>query len=158
MPARISRAPVAIVRRGTTFRSDCTYGARLIWRLGRLNSQSRWRIRSLDPSYPASRISMLLEDSGASLMVTQQCLAAKILRPWTSVVSRPEGLNGARCPCVPTNTKSTIWRIILHQDPPVGLAPRQSAEPGFLASGKLNITPTTSHIVCRPGFDASVWS
>ena len=51
----------------------------------------------LDPSYPVNRVSMLLEDSGASLVVTQQCLAARIPGGrWRSVVLDHDGLDSAR--------------------------------------------------------------
>src|SRR5712671_4391224 len=33
---------------------------------------------ALDPTYPANRISMLLEDSGASLVVTESCIASSL--------------------------------------------------------------------------------
>src|ERR1700736_1870436 len=48
----------------------------------------------LDPSYPARRLSMLLEDSGTPLVVTQPCVAGKIpAGKWETVVLDPDGLD-----------------------------------------------------------------
>jgi amino acid adenylation domain-containing protein len=121
----------------------------------------------LDPSYPANRISMLLEDSGASLVVTQQCLAAKIPGGrWTSVVLDQEGLNSARYSRVPsqTNTKSNDLAYIIFTSGSTGRPKGVMVSHANLVNliswhrGAFNITPADrATLYASPGFDASVW-
>src|SRR3981081_1393247 len=48
----------------------------------------------LDPAYPARRLSMLLEDSGTPLVVTQPCVAGKLpAGKWKTVVLDRDGVD-----------------------------------------------------------------
>ena len=70
----------------------------------------------IDPSYPPNRVSMLLSDSGASLVVTQECLAGKIPEgSWKYVAMNQEGLDSARYSRVapPSNTKPSDLAYII---------------------------------------------
>src|SRR5436309_2795586 len=50
----------------------------------------------IDPSYPSNRVAMLLQDSGASLVVTQECMAGKSPEGvWKLIVMKEEGLDSA---------------------------------------------------------------
>src|SRR5258708_33168612 len=47
----------------------------------------------LDPTYPSRRLSMLLEDSGTPLVVTQPCVAGKLpAGKWQTLVREGNGL------------------------------------------------------------------
>src|SRR5579864_216135 len=69
----------------------------------------------LDPSYPANRLAMLLEDSGAQLLVTQRSVADHLpLGQWRTIVLDEEGaLTGypAVAPATDTTAENLAYII-----------------------------------------------
>ena len=121
----------------------------------------------IDPSYPPNRVSMLLSDSGASLVVTQECLAGKIPEgSWKYVAMNQEGLDSARYSRVapPSNTKPSDLAYIIFTSGstgrPKGVMVTHANLLNLIAwhQRSFNVTPTDrGTLYASPGFDASVW-
>jgi amino acid adenylation domain-containing protein len=121
----------------------------------------------LDPSYPAHRVSVLLQDSGAPLVVTQSCLAGKIPKgAWKSIVLDGDGLDSACHSTVPpvTSTKSDDLAYIIFTSGSTGRPKGVLVTHANLLNlvswhrRAFNVTAAdrgTLH--ASPGFDASVW-
>ena len=121
----------------------------------------------LDPSYPANRVSMLLESSGAPLAVTQSCLAGKLPKgAWKGVVLDHDCLDNAPYSRVPpvTKTKSGDLAYIIFTSGSTG-RPK-----GVLVTHANLLNLVTWHqrafqvtasdratMHASPAFDASVW-
>ena len=121
----------------------------------------------LDPSYPANRVSMLLEDSGASLVVTQSCLAGEIPQgAWKSIVRSQEGLDSTRYSRVPppSSTKSGDLAYIIFTSGSTGRPKAVTVTHANLQNliswhrRAFNVTPADrATLYASPAFDASVW-
>ncbi len=121
----------------------------------------------LDPSYPANRVSMLLEDSGTPLVITQPCLAGKIPKGvWKSVVLDHDGLDSARYSTVPplTNTSPSDLAYIIFTSGSTGRPKGVMVTHANLLNlvswhrRAFNVTVADrATLHASPGFDASVW-
>lgn len=121
----------------------------------------------LDPSYPANRVSWLMENSGAALAVTQSCLAGTFPKgAWESLVLDREGLDKASYSTVPpvTNTKSGDLAYIIFTSGSTGRPKGVLVTHANLSNlvtwhqRAFNVTASdraTMH--ASPAFDASVW-
>jgi amino acid adenylation domain-containing protein len=121
----------------------------------------------LDPSYPAHRVSMLLEDSGAQLVVTQSCLAGKIPKgAWKSVVLDGDDVDSARYSRVSpvTNAKSGDLAYVIFTSGSTGRPKGVLVTHANLLNlvswhrRAFNVTAADrATLHASPGFDASVW-
>jgi len=110
---------------------------------------------------------MLLQDSGAPLVVTQSCLADKIPKgAWKSVVLDGDGLDSARYSRVPpvTNTKSGDLAYIIFTSGSTGRPKGVQVTHANLLNlvswhrRAFNVTAADrASVQASPGFDASVW-
>jgi amino acid adenylation domain-containing protein len=121
----------------------------------------------LDPSYPAGRVSMLLEESGTPLVVTHSCVAGKIPRgSWKSLVLDQDGMDGVRHSGVPqvANTKPGDLAYIIFTSGSTGRPKGVLVSHANLLNlvswhqREFNVTPADrATLHASPGFDASVW-
>src|ERR1700704_6225922 len=123
----------------------------------------------LDPAYPARRLSMLLEDSGTPLVVTQPCVAGKLpAGKWKTVVLDRDGLDigfGFDSSATPVaNTKPENLAYIIFTSGSTGRPKGVQITHGNL----LNLvtwhqstfaisTSDRATMLASPGFDAAVW-
>jgi len=110
---------------------------------------------------------MLLEDSGAPLVVTQSCLAGNIPKgAWKSVVLDGDGLDSACYSTVPpvTNTKSDDLAYIIFTSGstgrPKGVQVTHANLLNLVSWHRRGFSVTAADratVQASPGFDASVW-
>ena len=122
---------------------------------------------ALDPSYPANRLAMLLEDSGAQLLLTQPEVAERVpVGPWETIVLDDEGaLTFGRSEATFTSdtTAENLAYIVFTSGStgrPKGVQVTHANLLNLIQwhQRAFNIAPAdkaTMH--ASPGFDASVW-
>ena len=120
----------------------------------------------LDPSYPANRLSALLEDSGASLIVAQHCVANQIpAGKWRTIVLEEDGVAGDYPDMSPVSetTPGNLAYIIFTSGStgrPKGVEITHASLLNLVAWHQLAFEVTSSDhatLQSSPGFDAAVW-
>ena len=121
----------------------------------------------LDPTYPTHRISMLLEDSGAPLVLTERCVASNLpAGAWRAVVLDEYGLDSAHDSRVSpvTNTQSNNLAYIVFTSGSTGRPKGVQVTHANLLhlvswhQRAFNVTAADrATLHASPGFDASVW-
>lgn len=121
----------------------------------------------LDPTYPSRRLSMLLEDSGTPLVVTQPCVAGKLpTGKWETVVLDGDGLGSAVDSTVfpVANTKPENLAYIIFTSGSTGRPKGVQITHGSLNNlvswhqRAFNVTAVDrATLLASPGFDAAVW-
>src|SRR4030081_2497485 len=122
----------------------------------------------LDPSYPARRLSMLLEDSGTPLVVTQPCVAGKLpAGKWETVFLDVGGLSGSAVESTVfpvANTKPENLAYIIFTSGSTGRPKGVQITHGNLLNlvtwhqHAFNVSPVDrATLLASPGFDAAVW-
>ncbi|MGA6987227.1 MAG: amino acid adenylation domain-containing protein [Terriglobales bacterium] len=121
----------------------------------------------LDPTYPTHRISMLLEDSGAPLVLTQRCLASNLpAGAWRPVVLDQHGPDSAPDSGVPpvTSSKPDNLAYIIFTSGSTGRPKGVQVTHANLLhlvswhQRAFNVTAADrATLHASPGFDASVW-
>lgn len=120
----------------------------------------------LDPSYPANRLSALLEDSGASLIVAQHCVANLIpAGKWRTIVLEEDGVAGDYPDMSPVSetTPGNLAYIIFTSGStgrPKGVEITHASLLNLVAWHQLAFEVTSSDhatLQSSPGFDAAVW-
>jgi len=122
----------------------------------------------LDPSYPARRLSMLLEDSGTPLVVTQPCVAGKLpAGKWETVFLDVDGLSGSAVESTVfpvANTKPENLAYIIFTSGSTGRPKGVQITHGNLLNlvtwhqHAFNVSPVDrATLLASPGFDAAVW-
>ena len=121
----------------------------------------------LDPAYPANRISMLLEDSGASLVLTERCIATNLpAGGWKMVVPDQYALDNADDSTVSptTNTNPDNLAYIIFTSGSTGRPKGVQVTHANLLNliywhqHAFNVTAADrATLHASPGFDASVW-
>jgi amino acid adenylation domain-containing protein len=123
----------------------------------------------LDPTYPPRRLSMLLEDSGTPLVVTQPGVAGKLpAGTWETVVLDGDGLDigfGFDSSVSPVaNTKPENLAYIIFTSGSTGRPKGVQITHGSLNNlvtwhqHAFNVSPVDrATLLASPGFDAAVW-
>lgn len=120
----------------------------------------------LDPTYPTHRISMLLEDSGAPLVLTERCVAGNLPRASRSVVLDEYGLYSAHDPRVSPvmDAQSDNLAYIVFTSGSTGRPKGVQVTHANLLhlvswhQRAFNVTAADrATLHASPGFDASVW-
>jgi amino acid adenylation domain-containing protein len=120
----------------------------------------------IDPTYPAKRISNVLEDSGAPLLLTQRSLASALpAGVWKTVVLEEAGLESAHSadPPVAHNNAENLAYIIFTSGStgrPKGVQITHANLMNLVSwhQRAFNVTPADrATLHASPGFDASVW-
>jgi amino acid adenylation domain-containing protein len=121
----------------------------------------------LDPSYPSNRLSALLEDSGASLLVAQSCVAQQLpAGNWRTILLDADGPVTADYPstCPITETKPGNLAYIIFTSGSTGRPKGVQITHASLLNlvswhlSAFNVTPRDRATVqASPGFDAAVW-
>jgi amino acid adenylation domain-containing protein len=121
----------------------------------------------LDPTYPPRRLSMLLEDSGTPLVVTQPGVAGKIpAGRWETVVLDEDGLGNALASTVlpVANTTPENLAYIIFTSGSTGRPKGVQITHGSLLNlvtwhqHAFNVSPVDrATLLASPGFDAAVW-
>ena len=123
----------------------------------------------LDPSYPSRRLSMLLEDSGIPVVVTQPGVAGKLpAGKWETVVLDRDGLDiglGFDSSAIPVaNTKPENLAYIIFTSGSTGRPKGVQITHGNLLNlvtwhqRAFNVSPVDrATLLASPGFDAAVW-
>ncbi len=121
----------------------------------------------LDPTYPARRLSMLLEDSGTPLVVTQPGVAGKLpVGKWETVVldgdGQGSGFDSSVSPVA--NTKPENLAYIIFTSGSTGRPKGVQITHGSLLNlvtwhqRAFNVSPADrATLLASPGFDAAVW-
>src|SRR6202790_2657346 len=121
----------------------------------------------LDPSYPSRRLSMLLEDSGTPVVVTQPGVAGKLpAGKWKTVVLDGDGLDsdGDAAVLPVANTTPENLAYIIFTSGSTGQPKGVEITHGSLLSlvtwhqRAFNLSPVDRvTMLASPGFDAAVW-
>ena len=120
----------------------------------------------LDPSYPANRLAMLLEDSGAQLLVTQRSVADHLpLGQWRTIVLDEEGaLTGypAVAPATDTTAENLAYIIFTSGSTgrPKGVQVTHANLLNLIDWHRRAFEVTAADkatLHASPGFDAAVW-
>ena len=121
----------------------------------------------LDPSYPSRRLSMLLEDSGTPLVVTQPGVAGKLpAGKWETIVLDGDGLDSGFDSSVSpvANTKPENLAYIIFTSGSTGRPKGVQITHGSLLNlvtwhqRAFNVSPADrATLLASPGFDAAVW-
>jgi amino acid adenylation domain-containing protein len=121
----------------------------------------------LDPTYPARRLSMLLEDSGTPLVVTQPGVAGKLpAGKWETIVLDGDGLDSGFDSSVSpvANTKPENLAYIIFTSGSTGRPKGVQITHGSLLNlvtwhqRAFNVSPADrATLLASPGFDAAVW-
>jgi len=121
----------------------------------------------LDPSYPSRRLSMLLEDSGTPVVVTQPGVAGKLpAGKWETVVLDGDGLDsdGDAAVLPVRNTKPENLAYIIFTSGSTGRPKGVEITHGSLLGlmtwhqRAFNVSPADrATMLTSPGFDAAVW-
>ena len=122
---------------------------------------------SLDPTYPSRRLSMLLEDSGTPLVVTQPGGAGKLpAGKWETVVLDGDGLDRGfdSSDSAVANTKPENLAYIIFTSGSTGQPKGVQITHGSLNNlvtwhqHAFNVSPVDrATLLASPGFDAAVW-
>jgi amino acid adenylation domain-containing protein len=121
----------------------------------------------LDPAYPANRLSMLLNDSQAPVLVTHPGVADQLPSGnWRTVVVEADGMEGVRYPSVPpvVETKAGDLAYIIFTSGSTGRPKGVQIPHASLLNlvvwhqRTFGITPADrATLHASPGFDAAVW-
>src|ERR1700674_5429098 len=121
----------------------------------------------LDPTYPSRRLSMLLEDSGTPLVVTQPGVAGKLpAGKWETVVLDGDGLDSGfdSSDSAVANTKPENLAYIIFTSGSTGRPKGVQITHGSLNNlvtwhqHAFNVSPVDrATLLASPGFDAAVW-
>jgi amino acid adenylation domain-containing protein len=121
----------------------------------------------VDPTYPTNRISMLLEDSGAPLVVTERCVASSLPKgAWKSVILDQYGPGTAGdfrvAPAVNTKPDDLAYIIFTSGSTgrPKGVQVTHASLLNLISWHRRAFDVTASDratLHASPGFDASVW-
>jgi amino acid adenylation domain-containing protein len=120
----------------------------------------------LDPTYPTHRISMLLEDSGAPLVLTERCVAGNLPGASRSVVLDEYGLYGAHdsrvSPVIDTQSDNLAYIVFTSGSTgrPKGVQVTHANLLHLVSwhQRAFNVTAADrATLHASPGFDASVW-
>jgi amino acid adenylation domain-containing protein len=119
----------------------------------------------IDPTSPAHRIAILLEDSRVPLVLTQLCLADKLPRgDWKSVVLDEDGLGAHPATSPATNTKPDDLAYIIFTSGSTGRPKGVQITHANLMNlvtwhqRAFEVSPADrATLHASPGFDASVW-
>jgi amino acid adenylation domain-containing protein len=122
----------------------------------------------LDPSYPSRRLSMLLEDSGTPVVVTQPDVARKLpAGKWETVVLDVDGLlssgvNSTDLPIAKTTPKNLAYIIFTSGSTgrPKGVQITHGSLNNLVTwhQHAFNVSPADrGTLLASPGFDAAVW-
>jgi len=121
----------------------------------------------LDPTYPARRLSMLLEDSGTPVVVTQPGVAGKLpAGKWETIVLDGDGLDSGFDSSVSpvANTKPENLAYIIFTSGSTGRPKGVQITHGSLNNlvnwhqRAFNVSPVDrATLLASPGFDAAVW-
>ncbi|HEX6502074.1 MAG TPA: non-ribosomal peptide synthetase [Terriglobales bacterium] len=119
----------------------------------------------IDPAYPRNRVSMLLEDSGAPLLLTQACLAAQMPSgSWRTLIVNSTLLEGQpqvapQCETKPENLAYIIFTSG-STGRPKGVQITHSNLLNLISWHRraFQVEPTDrATLHASPGFDAAVW-
>src|SRR5260221_327732 len=121
----------------------------------------------LDPTYPSRRLSMLLEDSGTPLVVTQPCVAGKLpAGKWRTLVLDGDGLDSDLDASVSpvANTRPENLAYIIFTSGSTGRPKGVQITHGSLHNlvdwhqRAFNVSAVDkATLLASPGFDAAVW-
>ncbi len=121
----------------------------------------------LDPTYPSRRLSMLLEDSGTPLVVTQPCVAGKLpAGKWRTLVLDGDGLDSHLDASVSpvANTRPENLAYIIFTSGSTGRPKGVQITHGSLHNlvdwhqRAFNVSAVDkATLLASPGFDAAVW-
>ena len=119
----------------------------------------------IDPAYPRNRVSMLLEDSGAPLLLTQACLAAQMPSgSWRTLIVNSTLLEGQPQVAPQCETKPENLAYIIFTSGSTGRPKGVQITHGNLLNliswhrRAFQVEPTDrATLHASPGFDAAVW-